>query len=207
MQEFAQVPVSLLLFATHSKVRFLPDLAGGSTAFASFLILPFHGRLETLIISWRSMRWSFFHRNQKKSTIMSSEKRKADQLSEEELEQRELLASEFFTNSIKIRDFEKRVKKLRAANKVLLANHPFLANSVGALHKGAFDTPAPREKKQKIGEDTSMEEPKIAPPKDLIAGSSKGRLQKLLNTKQADVIAASKAEQAASFSASRQDKF
>lgn len=151
--------------------------------------------------------WNFFQFSQKKSTTMSSEKRKADQLSEEELEQRELLASEFFTNSLKIRDFEKRIKKLRGANKALLAKHPFLSNSVGALHKGAFDTPAPKEKKQKVVEDTSMEEASSSTSVGLIAGTSKGRLQKLLLQRQQDVHAASKAEQAASFAASKQDKF
>ena len=94
---------------------------------------------------------------------MSSEKRKHDQLSEEELEERENVAADFFSLAVKIRAAEKRLKKMREDKKALLVQYPYLSNAVGSLHKGGSTASAPGSKKPKRTEDTPMEE--AAPPK------------------------------------------
>jgi len=108
--------------------------------------------------------------------MSTSEKRKADKLSEDEIADREEVAADFFNNAVKIRTAERRLRELKKKQKSLLAKHPFLSNSVGALHKGAFDTPPAKVKKQKTDEDHKMEEV----PKGAVIGSSKGRLAKLI---------------------------
>lgn len=110
---------------------------------------------------------------------MTSQKRNHDKLSEDELAEREEVAAEYFSNSVKIRTAERRLKELRTKQKALLANHPFLSNSVGALHKGSFNTPPAGVKKQKRDEDQKMEEA----PGLVVTGSSKTRLAKLVAQK------------------------
>jgi len=102
-----------------------------------------------------------------------SEKRKSDQLSEEELTERELVASDYFSMSVKIRTAELRLKKMREDRKALLAKYPYLSNAVGALHKGGSAPAVHGAKKLKRSEDHPMGEasnlPKPLSPKERIA--------------------------------------
>jgi hypothetical protein len=134
-----------------------------------------------------------------------SDKRKADQISENEVADREEIAMEFFSNSVKIRQAEKRLQDLKKKQKSFLAKHPFLANSVGALHKGAFATPASGEGKKRK---TEMEVDKTegsgtkAPE-----GSPKERIKKLLGQKQATVQQQAKVDQASENRANEFNRF
>jgi len=102
-----------------------------------------------------------------------SEKRKSDQLSEEELRERETVAADFFSMSVKIRNAEERLKKMREDRKALLVKYPYLSNAVGALHKGGSAPAVPGTKKQKRSEDHPMGDastsPKPLSPKERIA--------------------------------------
>jgi hypothetical protein len=133
-----------------------------------------------------------------------SEKRKADQISEDEIANREEIAAEFFQNSVKIRQAEKRLADLKKRQKSFLARHPFLSNSVGALHKGAFSTPAHGEgKKRKTG----MEVDEPEDPKKKKSSTPKERLEKLVGQKQAEGQQQAKADQELENRARAQDKF
>jgi len=133
-----------------------------------------------------------------------TEKRKADQIAEDEIANREEIAAEFFQNSVKIRQAEKRLAELKKKQKSFLAKHPFLANSVGALHKGAFSTPAKGEGKKRK---TDMDLDDQPEPGQQEGSTPKKRIQKLLGQKQAEVQKQAKNDQEAQNRASAQDKF
>jgi len=121
-----------------------------------------------------------------------SEKRKADQISENEIAEREEIASEFFANSVKIRMAETRLADLKKKQKQFLAKHPFLANSVGALHKGAFSTPSAGEGKRRK---TEMEVDQAGGSGNPPGETPKKRLAKLVNQKQGEVQRQAKVDQ------------
>jgi len=121
-----------------------------------------------------------------------SEKRKADQISENEIAEREEIASEFFANSVKIRMAETRLADLKKKQKQFLAKHPFLANSVGALHKGAFSTPSAGEGKRRK---TEMEVDQASGSNNPPGETPKKRLAKLVNQKQGEVQRQAKVDQ------------
>jgi hypothetical protein len=123
-----------------------------------------------------------------------SEKRKAEQISENEIAEREEIASEFFANSVKIRMAETRLADLKKKQKSFLAKHPFLANSVGALHKGAFSTPSAGEGKRRKTEMDVDQNPESKKP---TGETPKKRLAKLVNQKQGEVQQQAKADQGA----------
>jgi hypothetical protein len=133
-----------------------------------------------------------------------AEKRKADQLSENEIAEREEIASEFFANSVKIRQAEKRLKDLKMKQKSFLAKHPFLANSVGALHKGAFSTPAQGEGKKRK---TEMEVDRPDESNKATGSTPRKRLEKLIGQKQAGVQQQAKVDQAQSNKEGNFNKF
>jgi hypothetical protein len=134
-----------------------------------------------------------------------SEKRKADQISENEISDREEIASEFFSNSVKIRQAEKRLAELKKKQKSFLAKHPFLANSVGALHKGAFSTPGAGEGKKRK---TEMEVDKPSASNTQKKGETpKKRLEKLIGQKQGEVQRQAKVDQASESRAEAFNKF
>jgi len=134
-----------------------------------------------------------------------SKKRKADQISENEIADREEIASEFFSNSVKIRQAEKRLAELKKKQKTFLAKHPFLANSVGALHKGAFSTPSAGEGKKRK---TEMEVDKPSASNTQKQGETpKKRLEKLIGQKQGEVQRQAKVDQASESRAEAFNKF
>lgn len=145
-----------------------------------------------------------FLKRQQQFDNMTSEKRKADQISENEIADREEIAAEFFQNSVKIRQAEKRLAELKKRQKSFLARHPFLSNSVGALHKGAFSTPASGEGKKRK---TEMEVDNPGDSARPEGSTPKKRLEKLLGQKQADVQKQAKTDQASEGRARAQDKF
>jgi len=121
-----------------------------------------------------------------------AEKRKAEQISEDEIANREEIAAEFFQNSVKIRSAEARLAELKKKQKSFLARHPFLSNSVGALHKGAFSTPASGEgKKRKTGMEVDKPDSSGQPE----GSTPKKRIEKILGQKQADSQKQAKADQ------------
>lgn len=135
---------------------------------------------------------------------MTSEKRKADQLSEDEIANREEIAAEFFQNSVKIRTAERRLAELKKKQKSFLAKHPFLSNSVGALHKGAFSTPAHGEgKKRKV--EMEIDEPEKSGHPE--GSTPKKRLEKILGQKQAEGQKQAKQTQEMENRVRTQDKF
>lgn len=134
-----------------------------------------------------------FLKGQQQQATRMSEKRKADQISEDEIANREEIAAEFFQNSVKIRQAEKRLAELKKRQKSFLAKHPFLSNSVGALHKGAFSTPASGEGKKRKTE-MEVDEPGKSGQQE--GSTPKKRLEKLLGQKTAEVQKQAKADQA-----------
>jgi len=132
-----------------------------------------------------------------------SEKRKANQISEEEKEQREQVAADFFANAVKIRTAEKRLKKLKKEQNELLAHHPFLSNSVGLLFKGAFEASPAGTKKQK----TSMEVDDVVSARiQKNAKTPKERIAARLVANREAVVFAEKQDQAKVFAESKHDK-
>lgn len=133
-----------------------------------------------------------------------SEKRKADQISEDEIANREEIAAEFFQNSVKIRQAEKRLAELKKRQKTFLAKHPFLSNSVGALHKGAFSTPASGEGKKRK---TEMEVDKPGDSGQPEGSTPRKRIEKILGQKTAEVQKQAKADQESENRAKSVNKF
>lgn len=132
-----------------------------------------------------------------------SEKRKANQLSEEELEERENVAADFFTLSVKIRNSESRLKKMRAEQKALLAKYPYLANAVGSLHKGGTAPSSESHKKQRKDEDAEMKEtPSPSAPRK----SPRERIEARLASKAGEVAQAARQEHEAVLKSSKQDR-
>jgi len=134
-----------------------------------------------------------------------SEKRKAEQITEDEIATREEIAAEFFGNTVKIRQAEERLRELKQKQKRFLAKHPFLANSVGALHKGKFKTPAAGEgKKRKTEMEVDKPEASSSSSDKL---TPKQRLTKLIGKKQAEVQKQGKEDQESEKRAAEFGKF
>jgi len=132
-----------------------------------------------------------------------SEKRKADQISEEEQEERELVASDYFANAVKIGNAEARLKRMKAEQKALLAKHPYLGNAVGALHKGGSGSSPTSQKKQKKDEDVQM---KDTPESSASKTTPKERLALRLAQKAGEVAQNARKDQEAELKERQHDK-
>lgn len=139
----------------------------------------------------------------RKQFLDMSEKRKIDQLSEEELEERETVAADFFAAAVKIRNAEARLKRMKADQKALLARYPYLGNAVGALHKGGTSSSSQSQKKQKKDEDVPM---KDVPKTSQSGGSPKERIALRLAQKAGEAAQSARRDQEAELKERQHDK-